>query len=84
MFPDLYTVARVREEQIVEWLREAERDRLARLALAGRKRGAGPVCRVLAFMGRQMVAWGVRLQERYDVAIEMPRALGGSPQPGGR
>jgi hypothetical protein len=84
MFPDLYTVGRVREEQVKGWLREVERDRLARLAQAGRRRGMGPLCRVLAGLGRRMVAWGVRLQERYGVAIEMPRTLEGSPQPGGR
>jgi len=83
MFPDLYTIGRVREEQVKEWLREVERDRLARLALAGRKRGR-PLCRMLAGLGRRMVAWGVRLQERYGVAIELPRTLGGSPQAGGR
>jgi hypothetical protein len=84
MFPDLYTIRRVREGQVKEWLREAERDRLARLALAGRQGSGRFHCRMLAGLGRWMVAWGVRLQERYGVAIEMPRTLGGSPQPGGR
>jgi len=84
MFPDLYTVSRVREEQTQEWLRQAERDRLACLALAGRKREGRFLCRVLAGLGRWMIARGSRLQERYGVAIEMPRTLENSPQPGGR
>ena len=84
MFPDLYTIRRVREEQTQEWLREVERDRLARLALAGRKAEGGVLCRVLAGLGRWMVARGSRLQERYGVVIEMPRPLENSPQPGRR
>lgn len=74
MFPDLYTIRRVREEQTRELLREVERERLARLALAGRTRGAPILCRTLAGLGGRMVAWGSRLQERYGVAVEMPRA----------
>ena len=84
MFPDLYTIRRVREAQTQEWLREVERDRLARLALAGRQGERRFLCRVLAGLGGRMVAWGSRLQQRYGVAIEMPHPLGNSPSPGGR
>lgn len=91
MFPDLYTIQRVREEQTQEWLREVERDRLARLSVAqnrltlvGRKGERHFLCRILAGLGRRMVAWGSRLQERYGAAIEMPRTLENSAQHGGR
>ena len=84
MFPDLYTIGRVREEQAKEWFREVERYRLARLALAGRTRGASLLRRTLAALGGRMVAWGSRLQECYGTAVDMPRALESNLQPGAR
>ena len=83
MFPDLYTIRRVREEQIREWRCEVEQDRLTRLALAGRTRGEPLLCRALAALGRRMVVWGSRLQERYGLAVKVPRALEGNSLSGG-
>jgi hypothetical protein len=72
MFPDFYTVVQVRREQIADRLREVERDRLVRQVLAGRSWQERFHCRALAWMGCQMVAWGVWLQKRYGVVAEVP------------
>jgi hypothetical protein len=81
MFPDDYTIRMVRQEQVKDWLRDLERERLVRLALAGRDRRARFYCQVLASLGRQMVTWGRRLQERYGAVIEGYRIADPGPQP---
>jgi hypothetical protein len=83
MFPDEFTAFLIRKEQTKDWLREVEKDRLVRLALSGQPDQAHFYCRLLSFVGEQMVVWGRRLQERYDVPIKAPPALESGPQPGG-
>jgi hypothetical protein len=51
-----------------ELLREAERNRLVRQALAGRERPQRFYCRALTWLGRRLVAWGWHLQARYGPA----------------
>lgn len=58
----------VQRERYTDLLREAERERLIRRMLAGR-RGPGHLYRrILAALGQRMVAWGCRLQARYGAA----------------
>ena len=62
----------VRRERNEDLRREAERFRLVRQALAGRERHDRFYCRALTWLGRRLVAWGKRLQERYSVAAATP------------
>lgn len=80
--PDEFSTLLVRKEQIKDWLREAERDRLACLALAGQQRRERWVRRLLRFLGDRMVVWGRCLLERYGSPIEAPQRVGWST--GGR
>ncbi len=59
----------IQEARRQEMLRQAERERLVRQARAGRAQHAGFYCRALTWLGRQLVAWGWRLQERYGAAV---------------
>jgi hypothetical protein len=52
-----------------ELLREAEKDRLARRALAGRGRSDRFYCKALGWLGRRLVAWGSDLQEHYGAVV---------------
>ena len=56
------------QERHKDLLREAERYRLVRQVLAERGRGDRAWYRALAWLGRRLVAWGQRLQERYGAA----------------
>jgi hypothetical protein len=49
-------------------LRLAESSRLIRLASTGREKRPPLYGRMLAWMGRWLVVWGWRLQERYGAA----------------
>lgn len=61
------------QEHSKDLLREAERYRLVRQALAGRARRDRFHCRALTWLGRRLVAWGWRLQEHYDgILVEAP------------
>ncbi len=60
------------EERRKDMLREAEHDRLVRLARPARPRRARFYGRALAWMGRQLIAWGRRLQERYGAPAATP------------
>jgi len=53
------------QERYKDALREAESDRLARQALAGREMDHRFYCQALTWLGGRLVAWGWRLQERY-------------------
>ena len=55
-------------ERYQDLRREAETYRLIRLAQAGRERRNRFYCQALSWLGKQLVAWGRRLQERYDTA----------------
>jgi hypothetical protein len=58
----------VQQERYKDILREAEKERLAQQALARVAMGRHFHCRALTWLGRQLVAWGYRLQERYGTA----------------
>lgn len=62
----------VQRERYQDLLREAERHRLVRRALAGRQRPHRFFCQAMSWLGRRMVAWGQRLQERYGTAATAP------------
>jgi hypothetical protein len=51
------------QERYREMLRESERDRLVRLVRIGRKGHSHPCRRGLAWLGRELVDWGWRLQQ---------------------
>ncbi|TKJ30016.1 MAG: hypothetical protein CEE40_06305 [Chloroflexi bacterium B3_Chlor] len=69
------------QERYKDLLREAERHRLVlhELALHERKNRFG--CRAMAWLGRALVAWGWRLQERYAARLEVPAFPGGVTPP---
>ena len=73
-------------ERQQELLREAERYRLVRQALAERGTRDRAWVRVLAWLGRRLVAWGQRLQERYGAAAAPvhPAACQCQPTPANR
>ena len=52
--------------------READEYRLIQQALAGRPRRHRFYCRAMDWLGRRMVAWGQRLQERYGAGAAAP------------
>ena len=62
----------VQQERYKDLLREAEEYRLIRKALAGRPRRTRLHCQALVWLGRRLVAWGWRLQERYGAATATP------------
>lgn len=59
------------QERYEDLLREAERNRLARHELVLKERSSRRHCRAIAWLGRALVAWGWRLQERYGTGLEM-------------
>ena len=50
-------------------LHEAEQDRLARQALAGRPKSQDAWCKALGWLGSRLSAWGKQLQEHYGTAV---------------
>ena len=70
MFADGYVAWLVCRERNRDLLREAERYRLVRQALPARRRQGRFYCRALIWLGRRLVGWGRRLQERYDVVVD--------------
>jgi hypothetical protein len=73
-----YLVAR---EHYKDLLREAEQERLARQAMAGGESDPHLYCRMLAWLGRRLVNWGLRLQKRYG-ALDVPSIASNSrPRP---
>jgi len=81
MFSGGYIVWLVCWEQSKDRLREAERYRLVRQALAGRQGRARFLRRALIWLGRCLVVWGRRLQERYGVVAD-PSTLCAANQAG--
>ena len=67
-----YTDFLAYQEHYKDLQREAEGYRLVRQALAGRERRDRFHCRALTWLGRRLVAWGWRLQERYSAAAAAP------------
>jgi len=54
------------QERYVDLRREAERERLVRHALTGSEKRTRSYRHVLTWLGQRLVAWGWRLQARYD------------------
>jgi hypothetical protein len=71
MFPgDPYAAYLVIREQRMDRLREADKDRLIRIALQGQERRGYLYPQLLAWLGSQLVRYGQRLQARYGVAVK--------------
>ena len=62
----------IHQERYKELLREAERYRLVRKVRAGREKRHLSYRQALAWLGRRLIAWGWRLQERYGAATATP------------
>ena len=62
----------IRRQQNVDLLREAEQYSLVRLTLAGQPAQILVPTRALAWLGRRLVVWGQRLEERYSTLLEAP------------
>lgn len=60
-------------------LREAQQERLVRQALEASGHRPGWHNRVLAWLGRQLVAWGCGLQKRYSLAATNSPCDSGHP-----
>lgn len=65
MFENGYLAWRVRREYNRDRVREAERDRLVRQALAARRPRGRLAGRARRWLGRRMVEWGAHLQEQH-------------------
>jgi len=64
----------VQQERRQELLREAERHRLVRQAMAARETRDGIHYRILTGLGHRLVAWGCFLERRYGAVVEAPAA----------
>ena len=62
----------VLEERKRDLLREAEKRRLVRQALAGREARTYIHRRALSWLGRHLVGWGCFLEQRYGMPVEAP------------
>jgi len=62
----------VHREHYQDLLHEAEGSRLVRHARAGQERRNHLYCRALTWLGRRLVVWGWRLQERYGAMTAAP------------
>jgi hypothetical protein len=60
------------QERYKDLRREAERDRLILHELALIERENRLRCRAITWLGRSLVSWGWRLQERYGAELEVP------------
>jgi hypothetical protein len=70
MLPD-YIAYLVCLERNKDMLREVQRERLARLALAGRERHDRFFGWALSWLGHRLIAWGQSLQGRYGTVGEV-------------
>ena len=62
----------VYREHYKDLLREAEKARFVRRVRAGQEGRHHFYCRPLTWLGRRLVVWGWRLQERYGAATAAP------------
>jgi len=62
-----------KQEYYRDLVREAERERLIREALAGRGKANRFHSRALSRLGHLLVVWGRSLQERYGHIVPAPR-----------
>lgn len=65
----------VQQAHYKDLLREAEKDRLIRKALADRPKRTCLQHQALVWLGRRLVVWGRGLLERYGAVAEAPRLL---------
>jgi len=65
----------VQRERHNDYVREVEHDRLVRQLSAGRETSERLCHRLLARLGRVLIAAGQRLQERYGDAVSISRPL---------
>ena len=68
MYP-AWQIWRLAEIHRDELLKEANQERSARQALAGHVKHDRFYCRASIWLGRHLVAWGLRLQARHGAAI---------------
>ena len=61
-----------RKEYYRDQRRAADKFRLVRVAMAGRERTDRLYTRALARLGTRLVAWGSRLEARYDTVFTAP------------
>ena len=69
-----YEILVQQQERNRDLLRDVEKHRLVRQALAGRQVRADIHCRALSWLGRHLEGWGCFLQQRYGVPVEAPAA----------
>jgi hypothetical protein len=69
------------QERYKDLQREAERARLIPQVLAGRERRHRGYLRMATWLGRHLVIWGWRLQERYGTAAMVDNSWGHKPRP---
>ena len=62
----------VQKEHRQDMLREAENERMVRLARMGNQANHRLHCRVLSWLGCHLVNWGLHLQKRYGAAPVTP------------
>jgi len=62
----------VHQERCKDLWRDAERYRRIQRLLAGYRRPRHLYCRALSWLGRRLVGWGLRLQERYGTVTTAP------------
>ena len=56
----------IQQEQKNDWLRQAERERLARIARYGLRGNSRRYAPALAWLGSRLIAWGQHLQTEYS------------------
>ena len=61
-----------RKEYYRDQRRAADKYRLERVAMAGRERVDRFYTRAMLWLGSRLVAWGSRLEERYDTVFSAP------------
>lgn len=71
---NLYLIELLTEQHKNDVARKVERDRLIRQARARHDREDGLHRQALARLGCRLIAWGQRLQGRYDPVMETPCA----------
>ena len=77
----LWSDVLARQERAKGLLREAEQERLARQAPAGREQ-RHVANRMLSWLGQRLVAWGTRLQKRARSDVGPLAAHGEAPRQG--
>jgi hypothetical protein len=61
-----------KKEYYKDQMRAAQKHRLVREAMAGREQGVRLYAKALAWLGRNLVAWGSILRQRYGTMVTQP------------